>query len=43
MDALACISRRILAAPTILPPVSTLDFSMLFLGRDTVMKQVWYA
>jgi hypothetical protein len=33
MDDLRCISRRILAAPTLLSPVSTLELSMLFLGH----------
>jgi hypothetical protein len=35
MDALRGISRRILAAPAVLPPGSTLNFSMLFLKHDT--------
>jgi hypothetical protein len=35
VDALRCISRRILAAPIALSSVSTLNFSMLFWGHDT--------
>ena len=35
MEELRCISRRILAAPTVLSPVSTLNFFMLFLGDDS--------
>jgi hypothetical protein len=35
MDVLRYISRRILAAPTVLSPGSTSDFFRLFLGHDT--------
>ena len=34
MDVLRYVSRRILAAPIILSPGSTSDFSMLFLGHN---------